>query len=206
MYRGSLFIWPSLANILNLVDAVHTEIHPDLDQRRRKFLNQWKRLLTNLHVSQEPIVPNTRTLLYHFQEASYKALRIPWGVHGFWKVTDTLVHVVPKRYHEEDFGRSWIDMTIGEKIYGVHRLPAFRGFEQEVQGVQGEEFEGRGSARLSLFEKLGYLEKGSAIWEEVTFDPYSAPSYITFYLEMRYPFTYRWEVLKDFPFYSCQLC
>lgn len=199
--RGELFVWPSLANIAGLTDGYHTEPLPSLYHRRKKFLTQWKRFLTNIHVSNVSVPHTTCLLVVAFQDAAWKMLNLPATRYGPILLPDGQRFIVPRRMSVDDIGSSWVDFMLdgtSEGVYGKHLLPKFAGVPDAWTGVETERFESRSTRLLSLLVRLGYLEK-TLKREEIELTPYMSRSILTQYLELDYDFCYDYVVLRDVP-------
>jgi hypothetical protein len=203
--RGLLMIWPSIANILALEDPMHTEPPLPFKARRRKAINQWMRLLTVLSYYPDQITDLDRDLLLQFQKCMWKELHLPKssGLSVFLPDTQERL-VIPRYLGFDEFGSDWVRMTIMDterKADGKVRLPAYRTVNNdEVFGWAGEEAEMHASQILGLLEKLGYVERGGIVTEEVDIDELIRNVELgDLYATMSYTLTYKWTVVRDFP-------
>jgi hypothetical protein len=202
---GALYIWPSLAHILGLSDPHHTEFIGSLDDRRLRFLNQWKRLLTRLHILQENITDESRSLLKAFQDHAYDSLDFKRGIRGLFRVSPSLTLVVPPRMTPEEFGSDWISMTIQVIEAGLHFLPAFRSQDMTGYGVLDEEFESSATQKLSYLSKIGYVERLGIVNEWVELGPHVSEEVNRMHLSLQFSMTYSWRVVKDYPAWASSL-
>lgn len=143
---GVLLILPGLEVILGLSDEHHQRTDLGPHERISKFLKQWRRFLTRLHIDHPGIEGiEASILLTWYRAAEYNVglydLRrnfrsSPFATHG-----KALLGIIPLIRSEEDFREEWKSMTIrrwtedGNRI--ELRLPEIIGEEECPPYVSG---------------------------------------------------------------------
>jgi hypothetical protein len=197
---GIAYIWPSIANLLNLSDDFHTVVPVGNMQRRKTFIAQWSRLLDRMHHLQTGTLSDLDiAILVHFQNGAYRRLDLRnGGLLRFGDVASSSL-ICPRRMTKDGFDLDWRHITYDHfrKFGGVSELPASWELSQKFEGFLGEELLSTTNALYGLLEKLGYLEKEIAMeivdFRTMTFEE------CRIYLDLDYAFTYRFTVVKDFP-------
>jgi hypothetical protein len=203
---GIAYIWPSIANLLNLSDDFHTVAPLSIMQRRKTFISQWSRLLDRMHHLQTGTLSDLDiAILVRFQNGAYRKLDLRNGGYVRFGDVGTSSLICPRRMTEDGFDLDWRHITYDHfrKFGGISELPASWELSQKILGFEGEEVLSTNNALYALLEKLGYLEKEIAMeivdFQTMTFEECKV------YLDLDYVFTYRYSVVKDFPVWYQQI-
>lgn len=195
--QGIVLVFPSIANFLFLQDNHHSVPVPSIAAARKTFIAQWRRLLDRIHLLEVNLSEADRDILFKFQNGAYRSLGLEQG--GLVRCKDSgSQYLLPARQTKDDFGRDWREITY-DRMQGVGlvEVPAYYGIHEAFVGYTGERFMSRSSKMLSLLEDLGYCEKEIVV-ELVNFSTMPKFEAIA-YLDRRYPFTYTYTVISDFP-------
>jgi hypothetical protein len=155
MFYGTQIVWPSLANILNLSDALHTTSAEDISSRQKVYANQVYRFLRSMEHMPRALEDRDVDLVQVFLKGGHEALNIPRN--GIKPQVQGSQCWVP--------GYRWEGDMVGMGIESISACVVDIPMEfdasvhSEIAFYKNCSFRYKSTGVLSLLEKLGYLEK-----------------------------------------------